>query len=653
MPRALVVHSDVLSRNLVRLALERRGLTVEVVPNVGALAGQEGLARFAAAFVSARDCEPEPVDVALGRLRDRGLRGAIVVSSSDPTLASERADWFVDEPLDRRDVEEAADRLVEATFTGRDAVDVAWNGALRHERKQLARELPGRLADLRATVAEARRGRAPDRLERASRAAGALAADAMRFRFTGVGEVCAEIRSVLERMRDGRVDPASVAAWARLSALCRLLDDPPVTRALAQQTVDDAQLRRSRARVLVLHPDLALLLAAAAVSERNGIALVTAREADEGRRQLRVRRFDVIYVAEALPGGATADLLRAIRTIPGHAAVPIVLLADDERPDALARALATEVIQLPLRERAFLGALDRVLPDPGRILWVGEDGATRRMVAGALTLEPVELLHATGGAADAAVAHAPDLVVVDGSEDLARALAAVRELRETRGCARLPVYLLAADESEPTRVVAAACGVDGVIAATSDCATVRAVLAGRLQRCRGLDRRDASGLVSARPVFLRQLAGMLVGGAAVGRPVSLGIVYLAQLVDTEGRAGFSAGERLVDEVATALVELAGDVRLVGRLAEDRLAIATEVQAEHLAASLARTCRRLADLPWIDALSTEGELLALGVAEAGSQTDPAALIAAATRAVGPVGKASRHVPWLRRVLARSA
>lgn len=110
-----------------------------------------------------------------------------------------------------------------------------------------------------------------------------------------------------------------------------------------------------------------LRLYAAVVKRAIGEEPLAYRDPDEALRALKTERPELIVVDYCVPEMDGVALIRAIRTLEGHNATPIVMLTDANEPDRKERALAAGAavsLEKPLPLREFMATIRRYTAAP-------------------------------------------------------------------------------------------------------------------------------------------------------------------------------------------------------------------------------------------------------------------------------------------------
>jgi DNA-binding response OmpR family regulator len=579
MTRALVVDADPVGRNVVRMALERFGLHVAAAATPDALPSDLDPTLYDVVAIDA-GAPGSPGEALAQSLRASGWSGTLVLTTASIgawSLAWLKTDLapaaIFAKPLVREEVLLRFERLLPTVCDDDDELVPGWDGALRSERKRFARTVPDRTAALLDALHVARRTPTNDHVHRATRIATELARDAGRHRLHGLAEVSAALGDLVDRL--GVVSDPDVQR--DLDALADVLHGVPVDRVLAEHTIDDALVYRHETVVLLVHPDLAVLLAAADLCTRLDVGLVTARDVGEAARAVRNRHFDVILASADLALGPELHALDALRGVRDGGPVPLVLVAG-RQVTAPVGDDGTPFLRLPLDEAALAAVLARLtrrrLERRRRALLLEVDEALAAEITAALAADDVEAIVPTSEASvpDLLERHAPDVVIADLLGRVLSGLEICRQVRAHPRLSGLPVVLVATTEDDLAREAALRVGADDLLPRPLSGTRLRMAVAARVERFRTWADVDPELGVLGRGAFFERVRRAL---ATVGHGTS---VLSVGLLDVRGWLGLVAGEgfgtgddalRLVAGTARAVL---GDHVDVGRFCGDQLAV---------------------------------------------------------------------------------
>jgi two-component system chemotaxis response regulator CheY len=96
-----------------------------------------------------------------------------------------------------------------------------------------------------------------------------------------------------------------------------------------------------------------------------GHSVVEAAEGNAGLRALSSGRFDIVITDLNMPGMDGLSMIKAIRSTPGHRAVPIIVLtteSSDEKRAEAKEAGATGWIVKPFSPKKLVEIVDKLCP---------------------------------------------------------------------------------------------------------------------------------------------------------------------------------------------------------------------------------------------------------------------------------------------------
>ena len=206
--------------------------------------------------------------------------------------------------------------------------------------------------------------------------------------------------------------------------------------------------------VLVVDDDAAARDLIARGLQKEGFAVLTAASGEEGVRLARQMRPDVISMDILMPGMDGWTALGLLKSEPGTAGIPVVMVSGVEDGDMGLSLGAADYLQKPVDREQLLATLRRFRGANERrpVLVVEDDDVTRELVRHALEDEGWIVAEARNGkdALESLEQSVPALVVldlvmpeVDGFEFVAR-------LRASERTRRVPVVVLTARELTAT-----------------------------------------------------------------------------------------------------------------------------------------------------------------------------------------------------------
>lgn len=587
--RALVVDPEALSRNLMRVALERLGIVTEAATTLSAA---EVLLRAREFDVVCTD-GGLPSDGGLNllrRLRRARWRGSCVYTAdliTDTQLQELSREIIARavfaKPLALAEVETRLSRAIPGATPGQRSdeahVPPSWSGALRKARKEYAARLPTWVQELALNVEAARDQKSGKHLAEARRLCTALATEAERHAFPIVAETSEAIGQLLDDLLAGRKDLGARAVWDRVETLQEIMDASLSDAASAIATVSTDQFEQATQKLLFVSPDLELLRRAADWAARHDAGLLTARSIKEAARVAMRRKFDGAFLAEGLPDGGTSMLAEWLRRQPGMSELPIAVLVSGGGPQVAGAAKAlggTFTLPLPIDEQGFVGALARLARQkarrPARVLLVDDDPefgeASRRLFhRHGLTLV---VAPTASGLVERLDELRPDLIIADVVLPIVSGIELCRQVRAAPDWSGVPVLLTSTQDTPAMRLAAARAGADALLLRpVADEELVGRTLA-TIERLRALRETDPLTGVLTRPAFLRALRDALGDGH---RAVAVGVLDVDYFHQVNELYGLAAGDKVLAGLAAAALDVLGDEAILGRWDADQLVVA--------------------------------------------------------------------------------
>jgi two-component system, NtrC family, sensor kinase len=249
-------------------------------------------------------------------------------------------------------------------------------------------------------------------------------------------------------------------------------------------------------RIVIIDDSLTIRMDLKELFESAGFEAVACATAEQGRRELAARRFDLIVLDVLLPDADGVELLAEFRA-GGAAAVPVIVLSTEDQIEDRVRGLKTgahDYIGKPydrsyllVRAQQLVAATDGDPTDGTRAsatILVIDDSVTFRQELGA-QLERAgyrAVLAADGneGLRKAAELH-PDAAIVDGVLPDIDGATVVRRLRLDPGLRGTPCLLLTAEEDAAGEIAALDAGADAFARKSEDESVILARVAAMLR----------------------------------------------------------------------------------------------------------------------------------------------------------------------------
>lgn len=592
MQQAVVIDSDVLGRNLVRGALERLGFVVRTAATV--IDGEQLLAATPVDLLSIDAAQSGDSAMNLARrLRSRGWRGLLVHTAtavSDERLRELTRDLgacaVFHKPMALEEVQlrlanvvppDLDPRLVEEAL-----LPASWNGALRKARKDYGKNLTVWVQNLVHELSEARRTGDKARIAEALRLVSQVKQDAARFLFQGIAELAEAMEALTQEMAGGRVPAGATArSWDDIDALLEVLSlsVPSAERSLA--TVNTAQVEHFERAIMVVTPHVDSLIEAAQAAEKHKVGMLSARNLKEALRVALRRNLDGAILAHDLPDGGVALLVEWLQRQPGLSDLPVALLvppggASDPEMTATARARGARfVVESPLSERRFLGAVERLTKArPQRrpkILCLDADKASAIALKNLLEAHRIELAWASSASdlRNLLESQRPDLLMVDVMLPVAGGFDVCRQVRALSRWSTLPVLFTAGQVTAKVKAACFRAGGDDCVAkpfAEDELIPRLSALFERFRTIRDLD--TVTGLLHRR-AFLVGLRDLLTSG----EEVALGLVDVEHFSQINKLAGYEMGDRSLGALAVSVGEVLADRGIAGRWGDDQIVLA--------------------------------------------------------------------------------
>jgi CheY-like chemotaxis protein len=202
--------------------------------------------------------------------------------------------------------------------------------------------------------------------------------------------------------------------------------------------------------VLVVDDDSATRDLIARGLQKEGFAVLTAASGDEGVRIAREMRPDVISMDVLMPGMDGWTALGLLKSEPGTAGIPVVMVSGVEDRDIGLALGAADYLQKPVDREQLVATLRRFRggSEPRPVLVVEDDEVTREVVCHALVADGWIVSEARNGreALESLEHSVPALVLLDLVMPEMDGFEFVARLRATEPGRRVPVVVVTARE---------------------------------------------------------------------------------------------------------------------------------------------------------------------------------------------------------------
>jgi signal transduction histidine kinase/DNA-binding response OmpR family regulator len=202
--------------------------------------------------------------------------------------------------------------------------------------------------------------------------------------------------------------------------------------------------------VLVVDDDGATRELIARGLQKEGFAVLTAASGEEGVRLAREMRPDVISMDILMPGMDGWTALGLLKSEPGTAGIPVVMVSGVDDPDIGLALGAADYLQKPVDREQLVATLRRFRSPSERrpVLVVEDDAATREVIGRALAADGWIVSEARNGreALESLERAVPDLVLLDLVMPEMDGFEFVTRLRATERGRRVPVVVVTARE---------------------------------------------------------------------------------------------------------------------------------------------------------------------------------------------------------------
>ena len=202
-----------------------------------------------------------------------------------------------------------------------------------------------------------------------------------------------------------------------------------------------------KGRVLIIDDDESVHGVLTNMLTREGYSTRVARDGKEGLRIAREYRPDIIILDILMPGMDGWSVLSQLKTTPGLAEVPIILLTMLENKDMGFALGAADYLTKPIDAAKLIPVIEkhRSTAPTGTVLVVEDDPPSRELVVRMLQKEGIKVLEASNGkeALDALRSGpAPDLIILDLLMAEMDGFEFLREVRPHAEWSKIPVVVV-------------------------------------------------------------------------------------------------------------------------------------------------------------------------------------------------------------------
>jgi diguanylate cyclase (GGDEF)-like protein len=332
--------------------------------------------------------------------------------------------------------------------------------AMAQMRAEYARDLPGKLSAVVASVVAARAAQADVALRHEARTlAHRIAGTAGSYGFPEVGSACAQLEELIVGM--GAVPKkGQPEAWAKVTQACETVI---AAAARSSKTPDAPEPRANEPRFLVVDDDPAVLAYCEALGRQQAIEVIRAYDEPEALGRARQFTPDVAILDVALGEEKSFNLARELRSLPGLEQLPLAFMSIDAGLDnriAAAHAGGSLFLVKPLEPLSFADAVRQLVAlreaARPRVLVVDDDPQFLQLVSAVLRSDGMAVSTIGDGlkVLDALQQNRPDLLILDillpgfSGFDLCRMLRTTPEWQE------LPIIFVTASSSVESRIAA-------------------------------------------------------------------------------------------------------------------------------------------------------------------------------------------------------
>jgi signal transduction histidine kinase/CheY-like chemotaxis protein len=202
-----------------------------------------------------------------------------------------------------------------------------------------------------------------------------------------------------------------------------------------------------KGRVLIIDDDESVHGVLTNMLTREGYSTRVARDGKEGLRIAREYHPDIIILDILMPGMDGWSVLSQLKTTPGLAEVPIILLTMLENKDMGFALGAADYLTKPIDAQKLIPVIERhrSAQPTGSVLVVEDDPASRELVVRMLQKEGIAVLEASNGKEALEALQngpAPDLIILDLLMAEMDGFEFLREVRPHPAWSRIPVVVV-------------------------------------------------------------------------------------------------------------------------------------------------------------------------------------------------------------------
>jgi diguanylate cyclase (GGDEF)-like protein len=453
---------------------------------------------------------------------------------------------------------------------------------LKEIRRAYQVTLPEKLAELKQLAQHAREHwEDKEALRQLHRRAHTLYGTAGTMGFTEIGTAASEIEQAAKRCLSGTTPDEQL--WSEVfDAIRRAENAPQKLSSIPPPTARFGGV----SSVLVIDDDTDMIAAVTALGRRNLINVIGATNREESLEQMAAIRFDGVIIDINLgPGESSFELAQELRSLEGHADLPIAFMsADGSVPNrvAAASAGASVFLKKPLDPdelneavRGFSAARTSTSP---RVLLVDDDDFFRQRIAQILEQEGMDVtsLGDPERALDVTAEVKPDLILLDVNMPGVDGHDVCRMLRSTSAWRELPILFLTGELGPEARVECFSAGGDDYIEKPVIREELLARISVRLERMRLFrDRADRDALTGLpnRRAFLDLFKLRIADGQRYDTPVSLCVLDLDHFKRINDDHGHLAGDRVLASLGKLLAARFRTVDVRGRWGGEEFAVA--------------------------------------------------------------------------------
>lgn len=425
-----------------------------------------------------------------------------------------------------------------------------------------ARELPGKIAALRAALASLRQAPNDDAsLKQATSQAHRLRGTAGSYGFDEVSKAAARLEDELRAWNEPGPHDAAAAA-GRIDACLEdaqlAVSDTLPSAAPPSQTIPTL-------RVLVADRRSGLRDQFNALGQSHGVNFVVASSSAQALEEFRRRKTDGAVVDLHLGGQfGGAELAGQLRTAAGDVHLPLLLTAQTYSPDERAAAIHAGAAQLltgPQTAGTIAAAARRALlqdqSNKPRLLLVDDDPEFAALTRATLEDAGIRVAWTDAPAAVQQILarENPDVLLLDVDLPTISGFDLCRTIRQDPQWLELPILFLTARTDPASRVAAFECGGDDYIPKPVVAVELRARIRARLERSRLLRERgdrDALTGLHLRRRFSESFTTCLSQCSRSQQTLALVLLDLDHFKSINDTHGHLAGDRVLARLGKLL-----------------------------------------------------------------------------------------------------